>query len=343
VDKSLQTFLKQCFFLPGGYLRPDLRQNLKFDASHGLIKFETYESTDVRWYLPFAVPPPKSKGKFCCIYNKISIYGGSHSVLMLCNLTDYSNCLFNRVSRILELAGIINPQKECIVLICLIIGGWDFQPVHFDTAVDDENKSDYKKAMQGKYAPASILLGFGTPVRLAIEASSVEKPTESVSGGTFNEGMCCVKGGIPDQQFHRIADVEVVQRAINDDEKTVTLQHKNMVVLQSDKGLKFRGDFCHAGAPSVHTSDEAITAWNRVLPLLKVDTYVKSEKHAKSNFEGILKKLMSVPNMDSITRLHVQVKPINSKFVIPSNKVGFPDHEENGEDEEDDEQTEDED
>jgi hypothetical protein len=241
------------------------------------------------------------------------------------------------VSRILELAGIINPKKETIVLICLIIGGSYYQPIHFDTALDDMNESEYEKAMKETYAPASILLGFDWPVRLAIEASSVKKTDEAQSDLTFPQWMCQVEGGIKNQKFKKVAEVEVVQRAIKEDRTTVPCKPKKLVTLQSNSGFRLRGDFCHAGAPSVNTSDEAITAWNQVEPLLKVDTYVKNKKTAKSNFEGILKKLMSVPNMDSITRLHVQVKPIDSKFVIPSNKVGFPDHEE------DDEQTEEED
>jgi hypothetical protein len=75
-DERLREFLKQCFFLPSGYLRPDLRRNINFDASHGLIKFDRFESTDVRWYLPFVVVPANSQGMFCCLYHLNSFYSG---------------------------------------------------------------------------------------------------------------------------------------------------------------------------------------------------------------------------------------------------------------------------
>jgi hypothetical protein len=65
--------LKRLFFLKGGYMRRDIRNNLFYDYPHGLIQFGGYKTSDVRWFLTLQTVDTDNSSKWCnkwfAVYN----------------------------------------------------------------------------------------------------------------------------------------------------------------------------------------------------------------------------------------------------------------------------------
>lgn len=72
--QALLDELQQLFFLPGGYLRHDLRKSIKFTHPHGFIGFGEHVTDDVRYYIVFERVSPAEQGKVHVLYDLITRY-----------------------------------------------------------------------------------------------------------------------------------------------------------------------------------------------------------------------------------------------------------------------------
>ena len=233
-------------------------------------------------------------------------------------------CLFSRVCAILRKLGLLNRSEEYVHSIGLIIGGLQTQPIHHDVSKSVCKENDYDRVMALPYAPASILLGLGHSVRLAVR----EKDVALFDKGGITE-KCCIAGGVPGQQF------EVVGRSTHWNKDNQQKRKRKIVTIESKHGLVFKGNFQHGGSPiPTNTAGVESETWTTVMQRLM--PFIHYKKLTEADHKDILDILFGEPNLNVISRLHCEVLPLSKELNMDSNTVGTdwtPDEE--GEEEED--------
>jgi hypothetical protein len=236
----------------------------------------------------------------------------SHTALVL--IEGHPECLFGRIADILYAIGLVNKKMETIEEVGLLVGGTTAQHFHADIPKDESNEDNYDRAMSHIYAPASILLGFGNPVRLVVEEKDISD-TFIENGQT----KCRINGGYEGESFKMIGKLS------------------GGVMLEHDRGFIFRGDFWHAGAP-MRMSQLDVGVWKQVENLLMPAVIGNIELNDEEKKE-IFHEFCNVRNFNLITRLHVAVKPKDIEFTIQPNSVQTyrdDDDDDDDEDEDDD-------
>jgi hypothetical protein len=207
--------------------------------------------------------------------------------------------------------GLLNKEKESAHDIGLIVGGSETQPIHFDVPSLSCEEDQYERVMNLPYAPASILLGLRHATRLTIRKSD----TTDVERSELEE-TCAVAGGIPDEKFLVVGS----QRHTN--EEGDRKEETEVVVLESKHGFVFRGDFKHAGSPTVKSAGVEFTTWTTVLGHLRPLLRAYKTNAPKLDFTSAFTKLCEVPMLNTITRMHVQLIPKNETIKMPDDAVG---------------------
>jgi hypothetical protein len=209
----------------------------------------------------------------------------------------------------------MNSKMEYADAIGLIVGGTESQPIHNDVVKTKVNEDLYEKVMKMDYPPASVLLGFGRPVRIGVLKQDVQ---DLISHEGWKQD-CSVKGANPNDRFRVVSDETVFHQKANK-----TIQTTNIVTLQGDDGFLFNGDFLHAGAPVVLTPGETeFETWSNVKQILQ-PLIALSDKLNAETMKTTFPRLCSVASLNMITRLHVQLCPIleeGEEFIVVPNSV----------------------
>ncbi len=216
--------------------------------------------------------------------------------------------------RFLEEMGIIDLERDSIHDIGLIFSGSVPQPIHFDIAKVKANKDCYEEVMGLPNSPAVILLGFSGPIQIGVEKSQAEM----VSSDESFYPKCKIKGGVPGEEFVVVGEVEQLSIKMG---KEYT---DEMYILKSEGGFMFKGDFLHAGYPAATVDqDVEMQAWksvNEILMDFSANPYLWDKKYGQTD---VFERLLAVPNLDTIARLHCMVKPRDKEFIIESAGIGF--------------------
>lgn len=233
----------------------------------------------------------------------------SHTAFVL--IEEHPECLFGRIADILHAIGLVNKNKETVEEVGLLVGGTTAQHFHADIPKDKSMKENYNKAMSHVYAPASILLGFGNPVRLVVEEKDIiDTSTDGV------DQLCSIDGGYEGETLKMIG------------------KSSGGVILEVDRGFIFRGDFWHAGAP-MRMSKLDMEVWKQVESLLMPAVIGNVELNDEEK-KDIFHEFCNVCNFNRITRLHVAVKPKDIQFTIQPDAVQTHRDDDDGNDDDDD-------
>jgi hypothetical protein len=239
-----------------------------------------------------------------------------HTAFVL--IEEHPKCLFGCIADILHAIGLVNKKKETVEEVGLLVGGTTTQHFHADIPADESNEEDYKVTMSHVYAPASILLGFGNPVRLVVEEKDISDTF--IEGG---ETKCRIDGGYEGESIKMIG------------------MSNGGVMLEHDRGFIFQGDFWHAGAP-MRMSQLDVGVWKQVENLLMPAVIGNIELNDKEK-KDIFHEFCDVRNFHLITRLHVAVKPKDIEFTIQPNSVQTHRDDDDDDDDEDDDEDDDDD
>jgi hypothetical protein len=228
---------------------------------------------------------------------------------------DNPHSLFSQVVSYLKKLGLIDLERECVHDIGLIVAGSKPQPMHFDVASTPDNSKCYDEVMALPNSPAVILLGFSGPIRIGVEKSQVKM----ISSSDLLYPKCQIEGGVEGEDFVVVGEVE--QASI----KKKKEYKDEMYVIESEGGFMFKGDFFHAGVPSAALDQEVeMEAWNSVHEILMAFSLEQTEWDSEIAQAKVFERLMEVPHLETITRLHCMVKPKrDEEFMISSGEVGF--------------------
>lgn len=240
--------------------------------------------------------------------------------------------MFNKVGLLLVGLGLLDPQKEYVRDVGLIVGGLVTQPIHFDVPEETSNRHNYKDVLELPNAPASLLLGLGSAPRIAIRRRST---FQYVHNASDKKAYCSVIGGNPGELFKVVGHDTVVDRTIvveKQSEKVITTgKRQEIVILESDFGFLIRGDFPHGGAPIMDVPGEQMRIWSLVQRIF-VPHYRNAFKKNEAEYEKVYDKLCDIESLDKITRLHVMIFPKDVDFDIPDDRVGYDSSEDKNED-----------
>jgi len=221
-----------------------------------------------------------------------------------------------KTCKLLHQLGIMNSKMEYADAIGLIVGGTETQPIHCDVVETDVNKDLYDKVMKMDYPPASVLLGFGRPVRIDLRRQEIQDLISHEEGWRKD---CRVKGANPNDRFRVVSDGTVIHYKTDK-----TTDATNVVTLQGEDGFLFKGDFKHAGAQIVLTPGETeFETWSNVKRLLQPLVAFSNKQNAQE-YKTTFPRLCSIASLNTITRLHVQLCPMlddGEEFTIVPNSV----------------------
>jgi hypothetical protein len=215
--------------------------------------------------------------------------------------------------KVLVKLGVIDPTKERVHNIGLIVGGSTFQPFHFDVAKVSKNKDCYDEAMALPHSPAAILLGFSGAIRLGVKDDQVKM----LPAGEAHQRTCQIEGGVPGEEF-------VVAGYREQTSIRMKKEYTDKIcIIESDGGFIFKGDFVHSGAPTVASAEKEKIAWKSVNKIL-MDYSVEEDTKDKRTQEEVFEKLLGVPHLDTVTRFHCMVVPkMDKPFIISPGDIGF--------------------
>ena len=222
-----------------------------------------------------------------------------------------------RAERILKHYNVVQPVKERIQDLALLVGGTEDQSLHHDlcrqwtfwlpheqtdetpTLGWEASRYAYNTAMKGGDAPSSLLIGMGHEnyILLGVQNNQVEKLQD-------DEGKCRIKHGHPFETFD------------------IVREDKNLVVLKVPTGCIFTGDFQHAGVRNVmHGSMEA-----ELLDELNLRIASILEREFPSHEErtrAVVEMLCDFKGLDRLCRLHCSTEPKGFHMQFPHNAVGY--------------------
>mmetsp|Transcript_10136 Transcript_10136/g.20942 ORF Transcript_10136/g.20942 Transcript_10136/m.20942 type:complete len:844 (-) Transcript_10136:132-2663(-) len=249
----------------------------------------------------------------------------------------------SKVENILIKAGVVNPEKECIKELAIIIGGTEDQSLHHDMPRDfttwqasqdhesatmgwEVNRLQYNVAMQSRYAPASMLLpmtpcseGDSSSLLVGVQKDQVVKIQPAVSDS--KRVFCRIRHGDPCEDF------EIVRES------------KYVVVLKVKKGCIFTGDFPHLGVlnlqSSQHEQHEALSHFfsqvDQISRLTHVTVSGKQWKHQGRNREpdhvacsnAVLELCCGMVGLNKLSRLFISTESKEHTLSLPDNAVGY--------------------
>jgi len=209
----------------------------------------------------------------------------------------------------------------------LIIGGTQFQPIHFDVAETQQNKEKRSEALSSPYAPASVLLSLTNAVTIAVKKERV-MDIESHGGETY----CSIVDGIVGEKILVVGEHHV------EEEKNKIKTTRDIVELESKTGFVIKGDVEHAGTKCFAiTSGNKMCAWKKVQSILMPLLFNEKQRN-ESGYRHIFNDLCEVEALDTITRLHFMIGPKgmpNILFADENVGVDFPGSEKSENEEED--------
>ena len=315
-NESILERLKGLFFRRGGFLRYDVCSSVDFNQKHGFIRFVERETKDERWFIPLLRVDRTKHGEYNVLQSSLQqhVLKQFGAWLVTENLRQ---CLFNRVVQCLHMLEICDVDKEEAIEVGLIIGGTVLQPIHFDVAKKKCNEANYDSVMASPYAPASILIGFNNPTRVAVATESIY---DSHTAEDELSTLCSIRGGVPNKEVMTLNVEDVAEQTADGDKKCYSV-----AILQSETGFVFRGDFKHAGVPIIYGgSVMELNAWKKVQAVL-MPVLLDERQRYDIGYRLVFNKLCEVASLDAKTRLHVMTKPKDVNFEIPEDTIGYMD------------------
>jgi len=285
--------LRRVFFDRDGSLSRNIIDDVSTEINHHYISFTNETgcgAADKRWQIPIRLHSADSNGK---VPTRA------------------------RVERILKHQNVVQPLKERIHDMALLVGGTEDQSLHHDLCRQwtfwlPHEKSDetptlgweasryaYNMAMKGDDAPSSLLIGMGRENYILIGVQKDQ--VENLKG---DKGKCRIKHGQPFETFDIVREDE------------------NLVVLKVPTGCIFTGDFQHAGVRNVmHGSLEAelLDELNlRIASILKREFSSHEERT-----RAVVEMLCDFKGLDRLCRLHCATEPKGFHMQFPHNAVGY--------------------
>jgi hypothetical protein len=287
--------LKAVLFGSDGALNADCKADVSTSIMHHYIQFANVAkagNTDKRWQVPIK---QHSQG---CVRTR------------------------SRIESILIDAGIIDPSKEKIHDLVLLIGGTEDQSLHHDTprqmtcylptrigpSTDEQailgwetNRLAYNKAMSKKCAPSSTIVGMGDnggDILIGVQKDQIER-------NRFTREECRIVNGKPDEVF------------------SIVRENHHLVVLKAKPGVTFTGDFPHCGVRNFASGSPEDSLMNALIK--QIDEILHSDFQDDKQIFMIVELLGSFRGLKSICRFFCTTVLLETNTMLIPNTIGFTD------------------